>query len=60
MSETVDVYKRQTYPAAADTDTKPAEPKPIQTKADISFTDKKTPSYTYTVKGDIDTLKRCV
>ena len=45
-----------TYPAAADTDTKPAEPKPIQTKADISFTDKKTPSYTYTVKGDIDTL----
>ena len=46
-----------TYPAAADTDTKPAEPKPIQTKADISFTDKKTPSYTYTVKGDIDTLK---
>ena len=43
-----------TYPAAADT---PAEPKPIQTKADISFTDKKTPSYTYTVKGDIDTLK---
>ena len=46
-----------TYPAAADTDTKPAEPKPIQTKADISFTDKKTPSYTYTVKGDIDALK---
>ena len=46
-----------TYPAAADTDTKPAEPKPIQTKADISFTDEKTPSYTYTVKGDIDTLK---
>ena len=46
-----------TYPAAADTDTKPAEPKPIQTKADISFTDGKTPSYTYTVKGDIDTLK---
>ena len=46
-----------TYPAAADTDTKPAEPKPLQTKADISFTDKKTPSYTYTVKGDIDTLK---
>ena len=35
----------------------PAAPKPIQTKADISFTDKKTPSYTYTVKGDIDTLK---
>ena len=46
-----------TYPAAADTDTKPAEPKPIQTKADISFTDGKTPSYTYTVKGDIDALK---
>ena len=46
-----------TYPVAADTDTKPAEPKPIQTKADISFTDKQTPSYTYTVKGDIDTLK---
>ena len=41
---------------AADAE-KPAEPKPIQTKADISFTDKKTPSYTYTVKGDIDTLK---
>ena len=35
----------------------PAAPKPVQTKADISFTDKKTPSYTYTVKGDIDTLK---
>ena len=35
----------------------PAKPKPVQTKADISFTDKKTPSYTYTVKGDIDTLK---
>ena len=46
-----------TYPAAADTDTKPAEPKPVQTKADISFTDGKTPSYTYTVKGDIDALK---
>ena len=46
-----------TYPAAADTDTNPAERKPIQTKADISFTDGKTPSYTYTVKGDIDTLK---
>ena len=41
---------------AADAE-KPAEPKPIQTKADISFTDKKTPSYTYTVKGYIDTLK---
>lgn len=41
---------------AADAE-KPAEPKPIQTKADISFTDKKTPSYTYTVKGDIDALK---
>ncbi len=42
---------------------KPGEPdpvdpaKPIQTKADISFTDGKTPSYTYTVKGDIDALK---
>ena len=35
----------------------PAAPKPVQTKADISFTDGKTPSYTYTVKGDIDTLK---
>ena len=35
----------------------PAKPKPIQTKADISFTDGKTPSYTYTVKGDIDALK---
>lgn len=46
-----------TYPAAADTDTKPAKPKPVQTKADISFTDGKTPSYTYTVKGDIDALK---
>ncbi len=41
---------------AADAE-KPAEPKPIQTKADISFTDGKTPSYTYTVKGDIDALK---
>ena len=35
----------------------PEQPKPVQTKADISFTDGKTPSYTYTVKGDIDTLK---
>ena len=35
----------------------PAKPKPVQTKADISFTDGKTPSYTYTVKGDIDALK---
>ena len=35
----------------------PAAPKPVQTKADISFTDGKTPSYTYTVKGDIDALK---
>ena len=35
----------------------PDAPKPIQTKADISFTDGKTPSYTYTVKGDIDALK---
>ena len=35
----------------------PEQPKPIQTKADISFTDGKTPSYTYTVKGDIDALK---
>ena len=35
----------------------PEQPKPVQTKADISFTDGKTPSYTYTVKGDIDALK---
>ena len=46
-----------TYPAAADTDTKPAEPKPIQTKAEIAAVNSKEPSYTYTVKGDIDTLK---
>ena len=41
----------------ADTDTKPAEPKPIQTKAEIAAVNSKEPSYTYTVKGDIDTLK---
>ena len=41
----------------ADTDTKPAEPKPIQTKAEIAAVNSKEPSYIYTVKGDIDTLK---
>lgn len=41
----------------ADTDTKPAEPKPVQTKAEIAAVNSKEPSYTYTVKGDIDTLK---
>ncbi|UWP25132.1 hypothetical protein NQ549_11495 [[Eubacterium] siraeum] len=34
----------------------PAKPKPIQTKAEISYVDATTPSYSYTVKGDIDTL----
>ena len=50
-----------TYPVVdetpADTDTKPAEPKPVQTKAEIAAVNSKEPSYTYTVKGDIDTLK---
>ena len=50
-----------TYPVAdetpADTDTKPAEPKPVQTKAEIAAVNSKEPSFIYTVKGDIDTLK---
>ena len=41
----------------ADTDTKPAEPKPVQTKAEIAAVNSKEPSLIYTVKGDIDTLK---
>ena len=51
------ISKVEIKAADAEKPADPAEPKPIQTKADISFTDKKTPSYTYTVKGDIDTLK---
>ena len=50
------ISKVEIKAADAEKPADPAEPKPIQTKADISFTDKKTPSYTYTVKGDIDTL----
>ena len=51
------ISKVEIKAADAEKPADPAEPKPIQTKADISFTDKKTPSYTYTVKGDIDALK---
>ena len=62
----VDFYNKAgdllaTYPVAdetpADTDTKPAEPKPVQTKAEIAAVNSKEPSFIYTVKGDIDTLK---
>ena len=51
------ISKVEIKAADAEKPADPAEPKPIQTKADISFTDGKTPSYTYTVKGDIDALK---